>query len=131
MRAACSTKVSGIGPSIAESAAIEAALEALETLLGMHLKRGIRVSAGCPLGKKAREIRRDRRCGSFERVLLEDVLRDGEEIGLRRAHRFHVRHAHHAQVNLLHDVGHVGGVSHPGEEITPQLLAVGDDEVGD
>src|SRR2546428_11086 len=80
--------------------------------------------------KHAGELRRWRGRGLGERVLLDHMPGDREEIGFRGSNRLDVRDPKHSQVDLLDDVGDIGGVADPGEEEAAQLSPVAHHEPG-
>ena len=57
-------------------------------------------------------------------MLLRDVLRHREDLGLGRADGFVIRHPQQAQVNLLNDVGNVGGITDARAKETAKILAM-------
>ena len=109
---------------------VELGLQLFQALLGIEVEHGIHVWHRSRGVQHFAQLDGGRRRRLPKPVLLNDMLRDREQISLRRADGLDIRNAQHAEVNLLQDVRHVGGITQPQQQKTAQFDAVAGNQAG-
>ena len=91
----------------------------------LQVCRGIFLDVGFDFGKHVGHLYGFRRCGLVQPMLVQDVVGDGKQIGLRATNRLMPRHAQKAQIDFLHEVRNVSGcVAKPRRQEPTQPLTV-------
>src|SRR5690348_18143220 len=99
-------------------------LELLHTLPGFRHLRRVLVGNHLYLRQHIENVNVMVTLGSAQPVLVKDVIREGEYIGLRHPNRLHISYSQEPKEDFLDEVGRIRRISYASEQKAPQPLAV-------
>ena len=92
---------------------IQRTIQLFNALIRVRLLGGVAIGSGLKLRVDTGDLHQLRATGLAQRMLLSDMLRNGEQIGFRGADRFVIRNAQHAQEHFLDDVWNIRKIANP------------------